>query len=132
MNILLVGPHTHEWGRTFKSMATRPVGVTDSIDLDWRADYRDSPPVADCSLEVPLVLHQADSLSPTFVFENTSADTLAFLKQMRATCGDFFPAPPAATRSEASATNPDIVRRRHHSALTEHPARRGSQPTAQA
>jgi hypothetical protein len=92
MNVLLVGPHMHEWGTRFRVTHTNASGSNDLINLEWRADYRDAPPTRDFGKESPLVLKAGDKLSTECVFRNTTSKTLKFPEEMCATYGYFFPA----------------------------------------
>lgn len=96
MNVLLMGPHMHEWGvRTDTSIVRVADGSSEEVlNIDpWRAEFRDSPPVRDWTLEAPLALKQGDEIRTTCVFKNTSGRVLEFPSEMCATYGYYFPAP---------------------------------------
>lgn len=95
MNILLMGPHMHEWGKRIVTEVLRPEGPpSEVIRVDpWLAQYRDEPPVKEYSLEAPLVLKAGDVIHTTCVFDNTSDRELKFPSEMCATYGYYFPAP---------------------------------------
>lgn len=95
MNVLLVGPHMHEWGRKFTADLARPSGVESLIAVDWHADYRDEPPVASFEMSTPLVVKEGDIIRTRCDFHNDTDEAIKFPKEMCATYGYFFPADPA-------------------------------------
>jgi hypothetical protein len=93
-NILLIGPHMHEWGASFKAEAGPPGALETIIDIeDWEPWMRDEPPALEYSLDDPFVLHAGDTLQTTCVFDNTSGHRLTFPSEMCATYGYYYPAP---------------------------------------
>lgn len=92
MNVLLVGPHMHEWGTRFRVTLTQATGTTELMDLAWKANYRDEPPTLDYDKDRPLVLKEGDTIATECVFRNTTSKVLKFPEEMCATYGYFFPA----------------------------------------
>jgi hypothetical protein len=99
MNLLLMGPHMHEWGLRFTAEVGRPqasgeMAFEEVVRVDpWFAEFRDEPPVTEWGLEDPLALHAGDVLRTSCVFSNTSDEVLSFPSEMCATYGYYFPAP---------------------------------------
>lgn len=94
MNLLLVGPHMHEWGVRISVDVGTPGQMRRVVDVHpWRAEYRDYPPVAEFKEEAPLVLHKGDVMRTECVFRNDTAETLRFPREMCAAYGYYFPAP---------------------------------------
>ena len=94
MNLLLMGPHMHEWGLRFRAEVGTPDSMREVINIDpWFAEFRDEPPVHEWGAEDPLVLKEGDILRTTCAFNNTSGKDLDFPAEMCATYGYYFPAP---------------------------------------
>ncbi len=94
MNILMAGPHMHEWGKSFLAQAG-PVGNLQTV-LDipqWRAEMRDKPPIKEYSMDAPLQLKQGDFIRTKCIWNNTEAEPLIFPYEMCSTYGYYFPAP---------------------------------------
>ncbi len=93
MNVLLMGPHMHEWGTRFRAEAGPPDALAPMIDIDpWQTWMRDEPEVREFSADAPLVLHAGDQIRTTCAWKNDTGETLAFPKEMCATYGYYFPA----------------------------------------
>jgi hypothetical protein len=95
LNLLMVGPHMHEWGTQFYADVGAAENPTRVIDIpEWEAEYRDDPPVAEFSRENPLAVSQGDVIRTTCVWQNTTDHVIGFPEEMCATYGYFFPATP--------------------------------------
>ncbi|MCA9705186.1 MAG: hypothetical protein KDK70_04960 [Myxococcales bacterium] len=98
MNLLLMGPHMHEYGLRFEASVIRqsepgaPEESVVSVD-PWVAEYRDEPPVVEWGIDNALSLREGDTLRTRCVFKNTSDQELGFPAEMCATYGYYFPAP---------------------------------------
>jgi hypothetical protein len=94
MNLLLMGPHMHEWGVRFSAAAGPADALEEIIRIDpWFAEYRDEPPVTEWGVDAPLRLQQGDLIQTTCVFNNTAGEDLEFPGEMCATYGYYYPAP---------------------------------------
>jgi len=95
MNILLAGPHMHEWGTRFSTQfGTSSADFETIINVDpWEAWMRDEPPVVNWSKEAPYLLREGTIMRTNCTFKNDQASTLIFPKEMCATYGYYFPAP---------------------------------------
>jgi hypothetical protein len=94
MNLLLMGPHMHEWGVRFNAKAGPVDSMREIINIDpWFAEYRDEPPVTEWGVDAPLALKKGDHIETTCVYNNTSGKDLEFPSEMCATYGYYFPAP---------------------------------------
>ena len=94
LNVLLMGPHMHEWGQTFLAEAGPHDAMQKIIDIPkWDAKMRDFPPVKEYTGDAPLVLKKGDFIRTTCVFNNTTGKPLVFPHEMCATYGYYFPAP---------------------------------------
>lgn len=96
MNLLLMGPHMHEWGlRMFTEITHTADGAKEEVQRvdPWQAAYRDEPPVTEWGIDAPRVLKQGDTIHTTCVFKNTAGKVLKFPSEMCATYGYYFPAP---------------------------------------
>jgi hypothetical protein len=94
MNVLMMGPHMHEWGKTFMAQAGPTGNLQTIIDVpEWRAEMRDKPPVTAYSKEAPLLLKQGDLIRTKCTWMNTTPEPLIFPYEMCATYGYYFPAP---------------------------------------
>jgi hypothetical protein len=107
MNILLVGPHMHEWGTNFKATLERPTGSEELIDVEWHADYRDEPPVESWEMNEPLVMHEGDIIRTRCDFMNDLDQPIKFPKEMCATYGYFFPAQPERDEFLCAGSQPE-------------------------
>lgn len=93
MNIFVLGPHMHEFGRSISTEVMVDGTMRRVVDVpSWEASYRDEPPVTQFELTEPLALKAGDIIRTTCNFENTSDDSLEFPAEMCATFGYFFPA----------------------------------------
>jgi hypothetical protein len=99
MNLLLMGPHMHEWGVRITAEIGRPADgeelvFEEAFRIDpWYAEFRDEPPVTEWGIEDPLVLRAGDVVRTTCTFKNNSGEDLDFPSEMCATYGYYFPAP---------------------------------------
>jgi hypothetical protein len=94
MNVLLMGPHMHEWGTSFQATAG-PHGGTLMPVLDipaWKVEMRDNPPAKQFPVDAPLHLVQGDVVRTSCTFINTTDGALEFPKEMCATYGYYYPA----------------------------------------
>jgi hypothetical protein len=93
-NVLVMGPHMHEWGTKFKAEIGPKEGPMETlIDVPvWSAEYRDAPPLSKFTREAPYPMRGGDYIRTTCTFKNTRTDTLEFPEEMCATFGYFFPA----------------------------------------
>lgn len=92
LNILLMGPHMHEWGTSFTAKVDRHGSMETILDVKWESWMRDEPPVRKYERTDPLVLRKGEIISTTCTFRNTTRDVLEFPREMCATYGYFFPA----------------------------------------
>lgn len=94
MSVLLMGPHMHEWGKSFVAQAGPVDNLQTIIDIpEWRAEMRDTPPVTEYSKDAPLLLKKGDVIRTKCTWMNTTAEELIFPYEMCATYGYYFPAP---------------------------------------
>jgi hypothetical protein len=95
MNLLMMGPHMHEWGVRFTAEVERPGEAPEEVVHvePWMAEFRDNPPVHEFGETSPLRLAAGDILRTKCVFKNTSGAPLEFPSEMCATYGYYFPAP---------------------------------------
>ncbi|HMY17163.1 MAG TPA: hypothetical protein PKA58_12645 [Polyangium sp.] len=94
MNLLMIGPHMHEWGKSFVAQVGPADNLQTVIDIpEWRAEMRDKAPVTHYSKDAPLPLKQGDLIRTKCVWNNTEAESLIFPYEMCATFGYYFPAP---------------------------------------
>jgi hypothetical protein len=93
-NVLVMGPHMHEWGVKFKAELGPKEGPMETIfDIPvWSAEYRDAPPLSAFTKEAPKPMRGGDYIRTTCTFRNTRSDELEFPEEMCATFGYFFPA----------------------------------------
>ena len=88
--ILLFGPHMHEWGTHIEIEKVDAAGVVHPLHQveQWRADYRDLPPVARY-FDDPLVLNASDTVRLRCTWSNDLDRSLRFPKEMCAVYGYF-------------------------------------------
>lgn len=93
-NILVLGPHMHEWGTKFSTTMGPSAGPQETlIDVPvWTAEYRDEPPVTMYSQTNPKAMRGGDVIHTECTFHNTSDGELGFPSEMCATFGYFYPA----------------------------------------
>jgi hypothetical protein len=91
MQMVMFGPHMHEWGTTTRLDLSRDGGesweLLHGVD-DWEASYRDLPPVLR-RFDSPLVLNESDRVRVSCTFENDLAEPLKFPQEMCAFFGYF-------------------------------------------
>jgi hypothetical protein len=94
-NLLVLGPHMHEWGVHFKTEIGPEAGPMQAmIDIpQWDAEYRDKPPLLKYTRENAPQLREGDIIRTTCGFKNTRSDSLTFPEEMCATFGYYFPVP---------------------------------------
>lgn len=96
-NLLVLGPHMHEWGVRFRSELGTAGGSMETI-LDvpqWTADMRDRPVLTKYTKETAKPIRAGDIIRTTCTFKNTRRDSLEFPEEMCATFGYYFPADPS-------------------------------------
>ena len=94
MQVLLAGPHMHEWGVRFSTHFGPSDALEEVIHVDpWEAWMRDEPPVTNWSKEEPYQIKEGDILRTSCTFKNTTSRKLIFPQEMCATYGYYFPAP---------------------------------------
>jgi hypothetical protein len=100
-NLMVVGPHMHEWGVRFKAEIGPSAGPMETIiDVQqWTADMRDKPDLSMYGTESARPFKGGDIIRTTCTFKNTRKDSLEFPEEMCATFGYYFPADPSM-RSE--------------------------------
>jgi hypothetical protein len=91
MNILMAGPHMHEWG----SWVTVEAGPADALKqilkIDkWDSEMRDIPPVSSF-FDEPLKLKAGDIVRTHCNWENDQEEDLGFPEEMCAVYGYFYP-----------------------------------------
>lgn len=94
MNLLLMGPHMHEWGTVFEATAGPIDNLKPVIDIQkWQAEMRDAPPVVEFPVDAPFVLKAGDVVRTHCIWNNTTTDNIIFPHEMCATYGYYYPAP---------------------------------------
>ncbi len=94
LNVLLVGPHMHEFGRRFQVDIGPADDMQSIFDIDpWEPWMRDAPPAQQFPMEDPLVVHEGDLIRTRCTFDNDSGRELSFPSEMCATYGYYYPAP---------------------------------------
>lgn len=91
VQLLLLGPHMHEWGQSIRLEKSSDGGSSWEMIQDvpeWDATFRDLPPVQRL-FDSPLVLDQTDKLRVTCTFGNDQAQPLTFPQEMCAYYGYF-------------------------------------------
>lgn len=93
-NLLVLGPHMHEWGVRFKTEMGPKTGPMDTlIDVpQWSADQRDLPKISKFPVDSPMPMRGGEVIRTTCVFKNTTKHALEFPEEMCATFGYFWPA----------------------------------------
>jgi hypothetical protein len=76
--------HMHELGTTIATEVVRADGTTLDIRRDpaWRPEWVFDPPFATWPLESPFLLHAGDTVHTRCTWNNTTADTVAFPREM--------------------------------------------------
>jgi hypothetical protein len=93
MNLLLMGPHMHEWGTNFQASAGNPNALSMVLDISgWTTAMRDNPPAKQFPVDAPLHLSKGDVVRTSCTIVNTTDGALEFPKEMCATYGYFYPA----------------------------------------
>jgi hypothetical protein len=94
MNLLLMGPHMHEWGTSITT-DVEVDGVMDNVISipKWEPWFRDMPPVKEWTVDKPMVLSEGAMLRTECKFSNSGEKALEFPHEMCATYGYYFPAP---------------------------------------
>jgi len=89
MELLVAGPHMHEWGTEIYVWAGPKDDPQLLIDIPkWMPEYRDEPPVQDYTA-APHKLVKGDVIRTKCVFQNTTDETLTFPGEMCASYGYF-------------------------------------------
>lgn len=93
MNIILLGPHMHEWGRSFTASFTPALGKKQPLlQTDpWQAEYRDKPPYVSYYGK-GLVFNKGDAIDVQCFHENDTGAPLEFPQEMCTMYGLFYPA----------------------------------------
>lgn len=97
MNLLMIGPHMHEFGTAFVSSLGPADALQEVQRIDkWEAEMRDDPPIVEWTKEAPYVVTKGDKVQVRCDFENTTDHPITFPEEMCAAYGYFFPALPGA------------------------------------
>lgn len=84
--VLMLG-HMHEWGKHYKLERLDGDAAETLYETDWVPAYASHPPVQHYTMDQPLKLKQGTKLRQTCEWNNTTADTLLFPREM---CIAFF------------------------------------------
>jgi hypothetical protein len=84
--VLLLG-HMHEWGKHYKLERLDGDAAETLYETEWVPTYTSHPPVKRYTMDQPLTLKQGTKLRQTCEWNNTTADTLLFPREM---CIAFF------------------------------------------
>jgi len=90
VNILMMSDHVHEYGIHAKTEVVHvDTGATEVIrdDPTWTADMVNNPTFSKWDLASPFVLHTGDTIRTSCSWDNTTADTLAFPREMCISAG---------------------------------------------
>lgn len=91
VEVLLLGPHMHEWGQSIRVEKSTDGGTTwQSIQdiAEWQPVFRDLPPVQRY-FDAPLTLNESDKLRVTCSYDNDRLEPLGFPQEMCAYYGYF-------------------------------------------
>jgi hypothetical protein len=91
VEMLMFGPHMHEWGERMGISLSRDAGATWETVHEvpaWDVTFRDLPPVGRL-FDAPLVVGPGDTLRVSCTFSNTLDEPLGFPKEMCAYYGYF-------------------------------------------
>jgi hypothetical protein len=89
MQMVMFGPHMHEWGKHMELELSRDDGASWELlhgVAEWEASYRDLPPVLR-RFGDPLILNTADRVRVSCTYDNDLAEPLVFPKEMCAFFG---------------------------------------------
>jgi hypothetical protein len=89
MQMVMLGPHMHEWGTHIELDLSRDDGATWELlhgVADWDGSYRDLPPVLR-RFGDPLILDTTDRVRVSCSYDNDLAEPLDFPKEMCAFFG---------------------------------------------
>ena len=93
ISFLNMGPHMHEYGTKFQTLAGKPDNLETLIDVDpWLPAFRDDPPMLQWTVDNALHLDAGDILRTICELDNVSDHELRFPEEMCVTFGYYYPA----------------------------------------
>jgi hypothetical protein len=90
VKVIMMSNHMHEWGANATTQVTRADTGTVEVmrdDPTWDHDMVNNPTFATWSAESPFMVHTGDTLRTRCTWQNTSADTLGFPREMCISAG---------------------------------------------
>lgn len=89
VNIIMMSNHMHEWGAHATTDVTRADGTVEVLRDDpvWNNDMVNNPTFATWSAQDPFVLHTGDTIRTSCTWNNDTADTLSFPREMCISAG---------------------------------------------
>lgn len=92
LNVVLLGGHMHEFGKHFSLEQIDESGkATMLYDHDWQPSYASHPPTNKYTQDKPFVIKKGTKFRQTCEWDNTTANPLAFPREMCVTFSMYFP-----------------------------------------
>lgn len=84
--------HMHELGKRYKAEMIDPAGkTTPLLDVVWQASYASHPPITKFTPEKPLVLKKGTKIRQTCKWDNETAESVIFPREMCVFFGIYYP-----------------------------------------
>ena len=92
LNIILMLGHMHELGKHYKLERVDAAGAAETLyEEEWQLSYAQHPPLKKFPVDKPLVLPKGTKLRQTCKWDNDTAESVIFPREMCVFFGYYFP-----------------------------------------